>query len=225
MTGSYLQPARLTDCGQYSSSPGHSNYCHTELAASFIDFLHYCSPSSGFCGAAKDNRGRHTDNSSGRHPIQTVHPPISIITHFWLNALSVAAVPVYPAWYRHQIMLACIPSGLVCIFSLIMWIYEYHKSVVIVQYCLLIWCKFWPFAATAFLLQRVYVILVWVLYVCSINCFSVCRCWDSQILFLIYVIFTAWCYASAVYAVNACLCVRPSVCLSQIGIVSKWLDR
>ena len=163
--------------------PGHSNYCHTELAASFSDFLHYCSPSSGFCGAAKDNRGRHTDNSSGSHPIQTVHPPISIVTHFWLNALSVAAVPVYPAWYRHQIMLACIPGGLVCIFSLVMWIYEYHKSAVIVQYCLLIWCKFWPFAATAFLLQRVYVILVWVLYVCSINCFSVCRCWDSQILF------------------------------------------
>ena len=163
----------------------------------------------------------HLDATPSRLSI----PPSLSSAIFRLNALSVAAVPVYPAWYRHQIMLACIPGGLVCIFSLIMWIYEYHKSVVIVQYCLLIWCKFWPFAATAFLLQRVYVILVWVLYVCSINCFSVCRCWDSQILFLIYVIFTAWCYASAVYAVSACLCVRPSVCLSQIGIVSKWLDR
>jgi len=27
---------------QYAGSPGHSNYCYTELAASFINFLHYC---------------------------------------------------------------------------------------------------------------------------------------------------------------------------------------
>ena len=35
---------------QYACSPGHSIYCYTELAASFINFLHYCSPSSGFHG-------------------------------------------------------------------------------------------------------------------------------------------------------------------------------
>ena len=52
----------------------------------FINFLHYCSPSSGFYGAGKDNRGRHTNNPSGRHPILTIGATTYII-------------PL--AWYRH----------------------------------------------------------------------------------------------------------------------------
>ena len=57
---------------QYASSPGLSTYCYAEVAASFINFFHYYSPSSGFYGAGKDDRGRHTDSPSGRHPIRTV---------------------------------------------------------------------------------------------------------------------------------------------------------
>jgi len=37
------------------------------------------------------------------------HPPI-----FMPNALSAATLPSILAWDRHQIMLACIPSGLAC---------------------------------------------------------------------------------------------------------------
>jgi len=61
-------------------------YCCAQLAASFINFLHYCSPSSGFYGAGKD-RGRHTDNPSGCHPIRTIVAPISIIPPFYAECL------------------------------------------------------------------------------------------------------------------------------------------
>jgi len=57
---------------QYADSPGHSTYCYAELAASFINLLHYCSQSSGFYGAGKDNKGRRTDNPSGCHSIRTI---------------------------------------------------------------------------------------------------------------------------------------------------------
>jgi len=73
---------------QYAGSPGHHTYCYAELTASFINFLHYCSPSSGFYDAGKDNRGRCTDNPSGRHPIRTIGAPTFIITPFTPNALS-----------------------------------------------------------------------------------------------------------------------------------------
>ena len=63
--------------GQYASSPGYSTYCYAELAAYFINFLHYCSTSSGLYGAGKDNRGRCTNNPSGCHPIQTISAPTS----------------------------------------------------------------------------------------------------------------------------------------------------
>jgi len=66
---------------QYAGSPGHSTYCCAELSASFINFLHYCSPSCGFSGAGKDNRGRHEPR----------HLPI-----FMPNALSAATFPIYP---------------------------------------------------------------------------------------------------------------------------------
>ena len=41
---------------QYAGIPAHSTYWYTQLA-------------TGFYGAGKDNRGRCTDNLSGRHPI------------------------------------------------------------------------------------------------------------------------------------------------------------
>ena len=39
---------------QYPSSPGHNIYCYAELTASFVNFLHYCLPSSGLYGTGKD---------------------------------------------------------------------------------------------------------------------------------------------------------------------------
>ena len=92
---------------QYACSPGYGTYCYPELAASFINFLHYCSPSSGFYGAGKDNRGRCTDKPSECHPMWTVGAPTSITLPFFTSsALSVATLP----WDRHQIMLACVPG-------------------------------------------------------------------------------------------------------------------
>ena len=70
---------------QYADSPGRSTYCYAELAASFIDFLHCCSPSSRFYAAGKDNRGRRTDNPFGRYPILTVGAPTSFIPHFYVE--------------------------------------------------------------------------------------------------------------------------------------------
>ena len=37
-------------------------------------------------------------------------------------------------------------------------------------------------------------------------------------------LFTARCYASVVLAMALCLSVRPSVCLSQVGVLLKWLN-
>jgi len=58
---------------QYDGSPGRSTCCFAELAASFINFLHYCSPSSGFCGAGKALYG--TENivaNEGKCPLDVV---------------------------------------------------------------------------------------------------------------------------------------------------------
>ena len=82
---------------QYAGSPGHSTYCYAEVAASFINFLHYRSPFSGLCDAGKDNRGRCTDSLSGHHPIWTIDARTSIIPPiFTLNALSATTLPIYP---------------------------------------------------------------------------------------------------------------------------------
>jgi len=51
---------------------------------------------SGFYGAGKDNTGRCTVNLAGCHPIQTIGAPTSIISHFMLNALSAATLPICP---------------------------------------------------------------------------------------------------------------------------------
>ena len=88
---------------QYAGRPGHSTYWYAELAvsslavaknipsthsaypwkngqASFINFLYYCAPSSGFYGAGKYNRGRCTDNPPESHPIRTTSASTSIIS-------------------------------------------------------------------------------------------------------------------------------------------------
>ena len=39
-----------------------------------------------------------------------------------------------------------------------------------------------------------------------------------------YIVFTTRRYASAVLAVIVCLSVRPSVCLSQVRVVQRWLN-
>jgi len=72
----------------YAGSPGHSTNCYAELAASFVNFLHYCSPSSGFYGAGNDNRGRCTNKPSGC-------PTFVILPFFMLNASSTATLPIY----------------------------------------------------------------------------------------------------------------------------------
>ena len=79
---------------QYAGYSGHNTYCYGKLAASCISFHHYCSPSSGFCGAGKDNRQRHTDNPSRCHPIWTIGVPTSIISPFLRNP--VATLTIYP---------------------------------------------------------------------------------------------------------------------------------
>ena len=66
------------------------------LAASFVNFIHYCSPSSGFYGAGKDNRGRRTDFPSGCHPIWTIGVPESLIPRFLPNALSDTHIHTHP---------------------------------------------------------------------------------------------------------------------------------
>jgi len=82
---------------QYAGSPGHGGFCFADLTASFINFFHYCSLSSGFYGAGKGDRGRRTDSPSGvwmppnldyRCP-HLHYPPI-----FMSSALSAAALPI-----------------------------------------------------------------------------------------------------------------------------------
>ena len=86
---------------------------YSELTASFINFLHYCLAISGFCGAGKI-RDRRTNNLRGCHPHQDYwcthlhHPPFL----HWMPFLPQPSQFILP-WDRHQIMLACIPGGLV----------------------------------------------------------------------------------------------------------------
>ena len=93
---------------QYACSPGHSIYCYAKLTASFINFLHYCSSSSGLHGAGKDNRGRRTDNPSGRHPIRTIGAPTSIILILCRMPFLLQPCQFITAWNRNQITLDCI---------------------------------------------------------------------------------------------------------------------
>ena len=114
IAGSDQQPAPLTTMDQYAGSPGHSTYCYVKITASFINFLHYCSPSSGFYGVGKDNRGRRTDNPSGHHSIRTISTRTSIISLFLRRTHFLPQPSQFIlAWDRHRIMLAWIPSGLV----------------------------------------------------------------------------------------------------------------
>jgi len=49
--------------------------------------------------------------------------------------------------------------------------------------------------------------------------------WMKEVCIYLHFVFTARCYASAVYAIVMCLCVCVCVCLSLSGIVSKRLNR
>ena len=86
---------RLWISSQYTST-----YCYAELAASFINFLHYCSPSSGFYGAGKDNRGRQTDATPSRLLVR----PLPSSPHFHTKCLFVPQpLQFILAWDRHRI--------------------------------------------------------------------------------------------------------------------------
>ena len=84
--------------GQYASSPGSSTctYCYTELVASFINFLHYCSPSSRFYAAWKDNRNNAPTICVDTIPSFRSVPPPPLSPHFYAEALSAAILPSYP---------------------------------------------------------------------------------------------------------------------------------
>jgi len=70
---------------QYAGSPGCSNECYTELAVSFINFLHYCSTLSIlWCRERTDRQSRLSV------------PSLPSSTIFTTNALSAAALPIYP---------------------------------------------------------------------------------------------------------------------------------
>jgi len=71
-------------------------YSYAELAESFINFLHYCSPSSAFYGTGTDSRGKRTNSLFGCYPTQTVGAPPPPSPIFMLNALSAATIPIYP---------------------------------------------------------------------------------------------------------------------------------
>jgi len=80
---------------QYGGSPGRSTYCYAKLAASFINLLHYCLPTSGFYDAGKNNRSKCTTirldaTPSGLSDLYQYYPP------FTPNALSAATLAFYP---------------------------------------------------------------------------------------------------------------------------------
>ena len=69
---------------QYAGSPGHGGFCFADLTASFINFFHYCSLSSGFYGAGKvtEADALTVRLESGCHRIWTIGAPIFIIPPF-----------------------------------------------------------------------------------------------------------------------------------------------
>jgi len=72
-----------------------------------------------FYDATGDNKGRHTDNPTGRHSIWTNQRPTSISPPIFMrDALPAATLPLYPGLGQAPNMLACIPklpSGVLCI--------------------------------------------------------------------------------------------------------------
>jgi len=61
--------------------------------------------SSGLYGAREDNRGRHTDNTAGRHCIQTNQQPTCIPSLtppliFMPDAFPATTLPIYPGLGR-----------------------------------------------------------------------------------------------------------------------------
>ena len=81
---------------QYAGSPGRSTYCHAELAESFVNFLHHYSPSSGFYGTGKDNRGSAPTIRLDATPSGLLLPPPPSSSVFMSNALYVTSLLIYP---------------------------------------------------------------------------------------------------------------------------------
>jgi len=78
---------------QYASSPGGSTCCYTELALSTFSIIaHHL---LDFMVHGK-NRGRCTNNPSGRHPIRTVAAPPPSSPIFILSAISAATLTICP---------------------------------------------------------------------------------------------------------------------------------
>jgi len=95
---------------QYASSPGHTNYTVTQNTC----ILYQLPPlllAIFWILWWEDNRGICTDNPSGRQPVRTM----GALTSSVIPPLPLLPQPSQftPAWDRHRIMLACMPSGLV----------------------------------------------------------------------------------------------------------------
>jgi len=119
---------------QYAGSPGRSVYCYTELATSFINFLHYCSPSSVFYGAGKDNRGRCTKNPSGCIHFRLSMPTPPSSPYFTLNVLSAATLPIFPV-LRQALNIAALHYPLAWFWQSVILVYFELQSVVCIHVC------------------------------------------------------------------------------------------
>ena len=75
-----IKPVHNQSAGWLAPLTDNGSVCRK----SWSQFLYnYCLQTCGFYGAGKDNRGRRTDNPSGRHPIRSIGAPTSIIPHFY----------------------------------------------------------------------------------------------------------------------------------------------
>jgi len=116
LRSSWTQPFALTQsCAAFSlgfptSSLWRRGGAHGVIHKNHIFICHLL----GFMVQRDDNKGRHTHNPAGRHPVRTNLCPTSIIlTVFTPDALPAATLPIYPGLEQAPSMLVCIPSGLV----------------------------------------------------------------------------------------------------------------
>jgi len=115
------------------------NYCYAELAASFINFLHYCLLSSVFYGAGKDNRGGLTDSPSAHHPSPHLdcRCPTSIISPIFMpNALSIATLPIFLSWLGTGTKLCWLAHP-------VAWLVLFIRDIVLMLYLLLSYGQLW----------------------------------------------------------------------------------
>ena len=115
------------------------NYCYAELAASFINFLHYCLLSSVFYGAGKDNRGGLTDSPSAHHPSPHLdcRCPTSIISPIFMpNALSIVTLPIFLSWLGTGTKLCWLAYP-------VAWLVLLIRDIVLMLYLLLSYGQLW----------------------------------------------------------------------------------